>query len=114
MGRAFDNAMLALELRDTLKQALSETELAKTEAVKAGLAKSNFISNVSHELRTPLNAIIGMAHLLHKSGLSPRQQDYLGKIQRSSQHLLGIIAQKEGEALTSMSIDDLRKMVNDL
>lgn len=30
------------------------------------------------------------------------------------QHLLGIIAQKEGEALTALSVDDLRKMVNDL
>lgn len=36
------------------------------------------------------------------------------KRKEKKQHLLGIIAQKEGEALTSMSIDDLRKMVNDL
>lgn len=36
------------------------------------------------------------------------------KRKEKKQHLLGIIAQKEGEALTALSVDDLRKMVNDL
>lgn len=30
------------------------------------------------------------------------------------QHLLGIIQQKEGEALSALSVDELRKMVEDL
>ena len=68
-----------------------EMRRARELAEDAARTKSSFLANMSHEIRTPMNAIIGMAHLLHKSGLNPRQQDYLGKIQRSSQHLLGII-----------------------
>jgi two-component system sensor histidine kinase/response regulator len=38
-----------------------------------------------------MNAIIGMSHLAMKTELTPRQRDYMKKIQWSSQHLLGII-----------------------
>lgn len=53
--------------------------------------KSNFLANMSHEIRTPMNAIIGMSHLALKSGLTPRQSDYVSKIQQAGQHLLGVI-----------------------
>lgn len=64
---------------------------ARLLAEEAARAKSEFLANMSHEIRTPMNAIIGMAHLALKTELSPRQRDYLGKIQGSSQHLLNII-----------------------
>jgi two-component system sensor histidine kinase/response regulator len=50
-----------------------------------------FLANMSHEIRTPMNAVIGMAHLALKTDLTPKQQDYLNKIQSSSSSLLGII-----------------------
>ena len=38
-----------------------------------------------------MNAVIGMAHLALKTELTPKQQDYLNKIQSSANSLLGII-----------------------
>jgi two-component system sensor histidine kinase/response regulator len=71
----------------------TERELAAAkEAVEAATrAKSDFLANMSHEIRTPMNAIIGMAHLALRTELTPKQRDYLEKIQQSSQHLLGLI-----------------------
>ncbi|MCB1997380.1 MAG: response regulator, partial [Rhodoferax sp.] len=43
------------------------------------------------EIRTPLNAIAGMAHLVRRGGLTPRQADQMGKLEAASEHLLSII-----------------------
>jgi len=69
------------------------TELmhARRTAEAAVRAKSEFLANMSHEIRTPMNAIIGMSYLALQSGLTPRQYDYVVKVQRSAESLLGII-----------------------
>ena len=64
---------------------------ARQAAEDATRSKSMFLANMSHEIRTPMNAIIGMSHLALKTGLTARQHDYVQKIQRAGQHLLGII-----------------------
>ena len=61
------------------------------EALKSAQIKSDFLSTMSHEIRTPMSAIIGMTHLLSKTPLNTIQDNYLHKIQSSSQHLLNII-----------------------
>ncbi|MFG3451348.1 response regulator [Stutzerimonas stutzeri] len=68
-----------------------ELDLARKEALEASRIKSEFLANMSHEIRTPLNGILGFTHLLQKSDLSPRQQDYLSTIEKSADSLLGII-----------------------
>lgn len=70
---------------------VTELRRAKELAEDSTRMKSDFLANMSHEIRTPMNAIIGMAHLALKTDMTPRQRDYVKKIQNSGQHLLGII-----------------------
>ena len=76
-----------LRLQASLDNSVRLAELAKA----ADQAKSEFLARMSHEIRTPLNAVIGMSYLARKTDLTPKQQDYLHKIQVSSNALLGII-----------------------
>ena len=76
---------------EELKQHELALQASKEIAEESSRMKSAFLANVSHEIRTPMNAIIGMAYLALRTDLSPRQRDYLEKIQRSAVSLLGVI-----------------------
>jgi PAS domain S-box-containing protein len=80
-----DDIHYVLILRD-----ISERRKAES-AEAASVAKSAFLANMSHEIRTPMNAIIGMAHLMRRDGVTPRQAERLDKINIAGQHLLEVI-----------------------
>jgi signal transduction histidine kinase/ActR/RegA family two-component response regulator len=78
-----ENVAFGVETRRSIIQ--------RAVAEAATKAKSQFLANMSHEIRTPMNAILGMAHLMQRDVVNPKQVDQLDKIDTAAQHLLSII-----------------------
>ena len=88
-----DEELFARSLSNFISLAIEsdERKYAQNAAETATKAKSNFLANMSHEIRTPMNAIIGLTHLLQRTGMSRKQEDYAVKIDNAAKGLLGII-----------------------
>ena len=85
-------------LRDITERVRAEAELrrAKDAAEAANRTKDQFLAIMSHELRTPLNAIVGYVDLISGEVYGPvneRQQNGLGRINKSAKHLVAVIEQ---------------------
>ncbi|MBD1889855.1 response regulator [Coleofasciculus sp. FACHB-SPT9] len=95
---------------------------AEDAATAANQAKSTFLANMSHELRTPLNVILGFSQLMGRSPNLPlEQQEHLGTITRSGEHLLTLINQlldlskiEAGRATLNETPFDLYYLLDDL
>ncbi|MDJ0662004.1 MAG: PAS domain S-box protein [Crocosphaera sp.] len=90
-GSLGDLISLAIEANER-KRKEKALEKAKEKAEAANQAKSQFLANMSHELRTPLNAILGFSQLMSRDAfISEEQKSHLEIINRSGEHLLGLI-----------------------
>ena len=82
------------ERTSELEQEIVVRKQAEEAAQVANQAKSTFLANMSHELRSPLNAILGFAQILTRSQqLDKENQENVGIISRSGEHLLSLINQ---------------------
>jgi two-component system sensor histidine kinase/response regulator len=69
----------------------SQLRKSEAECEAKTKAKDEFLAKMSHEIRTPMHAIMGFSHLLKETTLSARQNEYLQKVQNSTELLLNII-----------------------
>lgn len=80
-----------IALNTIVTERTTSLRIAVEEANEANLAKSRFLANMSHEIRTPMNAVIGFSRLARELDDLPTIQNYLEKIEISSDLLLNIV-----------------------
>ncbi|MCL2663691.1 MAG: ATP-binding protein [Oscillospiraceae bacterium] len=84
--------ILIFTLFSSLSRTMDFLENARSEAVHANNAKSNFLATMSHEIRTPLNAILGLTQVQLQNDVLPKDcYESLEKIYTSGNNLLKII-----------------------
>ena len=122
MGLILFSLFIMFSIYSTIRGRERKAELARIQAEEHSKAKTTFLSNMSHDIRTPMNAIIGYTNLARRKNLSLEEvQEFLTKIESSSQHLLALINDvlemsriESGRMELNESPNDLKKILIEL
>ncbi len=122
-SKLYNNLELkVVERTHKLQEEIGVRKRAEEAAQVANQAKSTFLANMSHELRSPLNAILGFTQIMTRSQRLEREdQENVGIISRSGEHLLMLINQvldlskiEAGRTTLNESNFDLYRLLDDL
>ena len=122
MGLILMSLFIMFNIYSAILRRTQKAELEKIQALESSRAKTNFLSNMSHDIRTPMNAIIGYTNLARRHGVTLEEmQDFLIKIENSSQHLLALINDvlemsriESGKMELDAAPANITKVLNDL
>lgn len=70
---------------------VKEIKQQRDHAEKLARLKHDFLANMSHEIRTPINSVLGICYLIQQDNLTPKQFEYIKRLERSSESLLCLI-----------------------
>jgi PAS domain S-box-containing protein len=84
-------AILSMQRDLTAQREAEHLRLEKEAAERTVSLKDQFLANMSHDIRTPVAGIIGLADLLIKDPLQPRQRDRVELLRTSANGLLRLL-----------------------
>ena len=100
---------------------INELELAREEADRANMAKTDFLSSTSHEIRTPLNAIIGFSNAIDNASNLEEAKEDAKDIVMAGENLLELvngildISKIEANKMEIVEVNyNIKKLVRDL